>query len=295
MVRNLADADQLSTTFAALADPTRRAILARLSTGEASVTELAEPFEMSMPAISKHLKVLERAGLIARGREAQWRPCRLEAAPLKDVAEWVKRYQRFWEQRFDNLDAYLRELKARDASRVAGRGRNSPPCDSPAPIDHSAIGALNMALIGRTRRLALRNSGSRRCSTRIAASSSRSPASTYTAPVVTIQRRLAELYRFRVVSSLALGLTWWVLWIAATMVGAKLWFGIDLYGESPQWIQWSLGAGVLGMAASVALARRFADRQTSSLLLRNVIDNLAGRSLLRASRRLDEIAQFERG
>ena len=117
MVRNLADADPLSTTFAALADPTRRAILARLSTGEASVTELAEPFEMSMPAISKHLKVLERAGLIARGREAQWRPCRLEAAPLKDVAEWVKRYQRFWEQRFDNLDAYLRELKARDASQ----------------------------------------------------------------------------------------------------------------------------------------------------------------------------------
>jgi DNA-binding transcriptional ArsR family regulator len=109
--------DRLSTTFAALADPTRRAILARLSTGEASVTELAEPFEMSMPAISKHLKVLERAGLIARGREAQWRPCRLEAAPLKDVAEWVKRYQRFWEQRFDNLDAYLRELKARDTSQ----------------------------------------------------------------------------------------------------------------------------------------------------------------------------------
>ena len=117
MVRNIDSADQLSTTFAALADPTRRAILARLSTGEASVTELAEPFEMSMPAISKHLKVLERAGLIARGREAQWRPCRLEAAPLKDVAEWVKRYQRFWEQRFDNLDAYLRELKARDAAQ----------------------------------------------------------------------------------------------------------------------------------------------------------------------------------
>ena len=117
MVRNIASADQLSTTFAALADPTRRAILARLSTGQASVTELAEPFEMSMPAISKHLKVLERAGLIARGREAQWRPCRLEAAPLKDVAEWVKRYQRFWEQRFDNLDAYLRELKARDAAQ----------------------------------------------------------------------------------------------------------------------------------------------------------------------------------
>ena len=124
MVRNIASADQLSTTFAALADPTRRAILARLSTGEASVTELAEPFEMSMPAISKHLKVLERAGLIARGREAQWRPCRLEAAPLKDVAEWVTRYQRFWEQRFDNLDAYLRELKARDAAQ--GRRPRSP-------------------------------------------------------------------------------------------------------------------------------------------------------------------------
>ena len=118
--------DQLSTTFAALADPTRRAILARLSTGEASVTELAEPFEMSMPAISKHLKVLERAGLIARGREAQWRPCRLEAAPLKDVSEWVKRYQRFWEQRFDNLDAYLRELKARDVSQ-ARRPRKKKP------------------------------------------------------------------------------------------------------------------------------------------------------------------------
>ena len=126
MVRNMDVPDQLSTTFAALADPTRRAILARLSTGEASVTELAEPFEMSMPAISKHLKVLERAGLIARGREAQWRPCRLEAAPLKDVSEWVKRYQRFWEQRFDNLDAYLRELKARDVSQ-ARRPRKKKP------------------------------------------------------------------------------------------------------------------------------------------------------------------------
>jgi len=121
MVRN-ASPDQLSTTFAALADPTRRAILARLSSGEANVTELAEPFEMSMPAISKHLKVLERAGLIARGREAQWRPCRLEAAPLKDVAEWVKRYQRFWEQRFDKLDAYLHELKSRDTAP----GRRNP-------------------------------------------------------------------------------------------------------------------------------------------------------------------------
>src|ERR1700740_3805173 len=103
--------DQLSTTFAALADPTRRAILARLALGETSVSELAEPFEMSMPAISKHLKVLERAGLIARGREAQWRPCRLEAAPLKDIANWVEHYRRFWEQSFDRLDAYLHELQ----------------------------------------------------------------------------------------------------------------------------------------------------------------------------------------
>jgi DNA-binding transcriptional ArsR family regulator len=103
--------DHLSTTFAALADPTRRAILARLALGETSVTELAEPFEMSLPAISKHLKVLERAGLIARGREAQWRPCRLEAAPLKDIASWVEYYRRFWEESFDRLDAYLHELQ----------------------------------------------------------------------------------------------------------------------------------------------------------------------------------------
>lgn len=106
--------DRLSTTFAALADPTRRAILARLTSGKASVTELAEPFEMSMPAISKHLKVLERAGLIARGREAQWRPCRLEAGPLKDVADWVEHYRRFWEESFDRLDDYLRELKNKE-------------------------------------------------------------------------------------------------------------------------------------------------------------------------------------
>jgi DNA-binding transcriptional ArsR family regulator len=104
-------ADHLSTTFAALADPTRRAILARLPSGEASVTELAEPFDMSMPAISKHLKVLERAGLVARGREAQWRPCRLDPAPLKDVAAWVERYREMWEQRFDRLDDYLRQLQ----------------------------------------------------------------------------------------------------------------------------------------------------------------------------------------
>ena len=106
--------DHLSTTFAALADPTRRAILARLATGEATVTELSAPFEMSMPAISKHLKVLERAGLIARGREAQWRPCRLEAAPLKEVATWVEEYRQVWEQRFDRLDRYLRELQAKE-------------------------------------------------------------------------------------------------------------------------------------------------------------------------------------
>jgi len=103
--------DRLSATFAALADPTRRAILARLALGGASVTELAEPFEMSMPAISKHLKVLERAGLVARGRAAQWRPCRLEAAPLKEAARWIEHYRRFWEQSFDRLDDYLRKLK----------------------------------------------------------------------------------------------------------------------------------------------------------------------------------------
>ena len=107
-------ADQLSTTFAALADPTRRAILARLASGECSVTELAEPFEMSMPAVSKHLRVLERAGLIARGRDAQWRPCRLEPAPLKEVAEWAERYRAIWEQRLDRLDTYLQELKAKE-------------------------------------------------------------------------------------------------------------------------------------------------------------------------------------
>ncbi len=100
--------DDLSATFSALADPTRRAILARLSSGEASVTELAEPFAMSLPAISKHLKVLERAGLIARGRHAQWRPCRLQAAPLGDAAAWLNHYRSFWDQSFDRLDAHLR-------------------------------------------------------------------------------------------------------------------------------------------------------------------------------------------
>ncbi len=113
--------DPLSETFAALADPTRRAILARLASGEASVTELAEPFEMSMPAISKHLKVLERAGLIGRGREAQWRPCRLEPGPLKDVAGWVERYRQFWEQSFDRLEDYLRELKQKEKKNARKR------------------------------------------------------------------------------------------------------------------------------------------------------------------------------
>jgi DNA-binding transcriptional ArsR family regulator len=106
--------DHLSTTFAALADPTRRAILARLAAGAASVTELAEPFNMSLPAISKHLKVLEHAGLIARGREAQWRPCQLEAGPLKDAAEWIEHYRRFWEQSFDRLGEYLHELRRKE-------------------------------------------------------------------------------------------------------------------------------------------------------------------------------------
>jgi DNA-binding transcriptional ArsR family regulator len=103
--------DRISSTFAALADPTRRAILARLAHGEASVLEIAEPFEISLPAVSKHLKVLERAGLITRGREAQWRPCRLEPAPLKAASDWIERYRQHWEERFDRLEGYLRELR----------------------------------------------------------------------------------------------------------------------------------------------------------------------------------------
>jgi len=109
--------DRLSTTLAALADPTRRAILARLALGETSVKELAEPFAMSLPAVSKHLKVLERAGLIARGREAQWRPCRLEAAALKDVDDWLERYRRFWDESLDRLDDYLMKLQAKEKKR----------------------------------------------------------------------------------------------------------------------------------------------------------------------------------
>ena len=109
--------DTLSVTLSALADPTRRAILARLADGERSVTELAEPFEMSLPAISKHLKVLEKAGLISRGREAQWRPARLEAAPLQAVTQWLEHYRRHWEQSFDRLDGYLAELQGKTEDR----------------------------------------------------------------------------------------------------------------------------------------------------------------------------------
>src|SRR5271167_221744 len=118
--------DRLSATFAALSDPTRRAILARLASGETSVTELAEPFEMSMPAVSKHLKVLERAGLIARGREAQWRPCRLDAGPLRDAASWIEEYRRFWEESFNRLDDYLRKMKAdRTKSEARSSGKKT--------------------------------------------------------------------------------------------------------------------------------------------------------------------------
>ena len=109
--------DQLSATFAALADPTRRAILARLAAGETSVTELAAPFEMTLPAVSKHLKVLERAGLISQGREAQWRPRRLEAAPLRDADAWIERYREFWDERFDRLDGYLQTLQSKENTR----------------------------------------------------------------------------------------------------------------------------------------------------------------------------------
>lgn len=112
--------DSLSLTFAALADPTRRAILERLMDGEASVTELAEPFDMSLPAVSKHLKVLERAGLISRGRDAQWRPCQLTAGPLREVADWVEHYRKFWKDSFDRLDEYLQKLQKKEKT---GHGR----------------------------------------------------------------------------------------------------------------------------------------------------------------------------
>jgi DNA-binding transcriptional ArsR family regulator len=114
MVQQHTSSEHLNATFAALADPTRRAILARLASGETSVSELAEPFAMSMPAISKHLKVLQRAGLIERGREAQWRPCRLAPAPLKDASDWLDSYRRFWEESFDRLEDFLRELQKKE-------------------------------------------------------------------------------------------------------------------------------------------------------------------------------------
>jgi DNA-binding transcriptional ArsR family regulator len=114
MVQQQMTPDRLDATFSALADPTRRAILARLASGETSVSELAEPFAMSLPAISKHLKVLQRAGLIERGREAQWRPCRLAAAPLKDASDWLEHYRRFWEESLDRLEEYLRELQKKE-------------------------------------------------------------------------------------------------------------------------------------------------------------------------------------
>ena len=106
--------DPLSATFSALADPTRRAILARLANGEATVTELAEPFQMSLPGVSKHLKVLETAGLVVKGRDAQWRPCRLEGKPLRDIAAWMETYRRFWDESFDRLDDYLQELQTKE-------------------------------------------------------------------------------------------------------------------------------------------------------------------------------------
>jgi len=112
--------DRLDAIFSALADPTRRAILARLAEGEASVTELAAPFAMSLPAVSKHLKVLERAGLIVRGREAQWRPCRLDAGPLKEVADWIEQYRTVWEERFDRLDEYLKALQQEETHDGTG-------------------------------------------------------------------------------------------------------------------------------------------------------------------------------
>ena len=113
--------DRLSHAFSALADPTRRAILARLVQGESSVKALAEPFDMSLPAVSKHLKVLERAGLVSRGREAQWRPCRLDAGPLKDITDWLEPYRALWEARFDRLDSLLHDLQARDAATPSPR------------------------------------------------------------------------------------------------------------------------------------------------------------------------------
>jgi len=123
--------DQLSHTFAALADPTRRAILARLTLGESSVTELAKPFEMSMPAVSKHLKVLERAGLIVRGREAQWRPCRLEATPLKEASSWIEEYRRFWAPHLDALERYLDRIHLSNLKKGKATKKTTRPDREP--------------------------------------------------------------------------------------------------------------------------------------------------------------------
>ena len=126
--------DLLSTKFAALADPTRRAILARLVLGETSVTELAEPFAMSLPAVSKHLKVLEHAGLVTRSREAQWRPCRIEPAALKEVDDWLEEYRRFWDARLDRLEDYLNELQAKEAGEATAKPKpNRPRTKTRAP------------------------------------------------------------------------------------------------------------------------------------------------------------------
>jgi DNA-binding transcriptional ArsR family regulator len=125
------EADRLSAKFAALADPTRRAILARLALGETAVSELAKPFEMSLPAVSKHLKVLERAGLISRGRAAQWRPCRIEAGALKDVDDWLEQYRRFWEARLDRLDDYLKTLQGKEKSHGKLQRNEKPRGDKP--------------------------------------------------------------------------------------------------------------------------------------------------------------------
>jgi DNA-binding transcriptional ArsR family regulator len=127
--------DHLSTTFAALADPTRRAILARLTAGEVSVSELAEPFHMTMPAVTKHLKVLENAGLVVRSREAQWRPCSLRAAPLKDAASWIENYRQHWEQRLDRLEAYLQKLQSKQSATTTAAHATTQE----ARIRHSAV------------------------------------------------------------------------------------------------------------------------------------------------------------
>src|SRR5580658_9245510 len=131
--------DHLSLTFAALADPTRRAILARLALGETSVTELAEPFQMTLPAISKHLKVLEHAGLIARSRDAQWRPCRLQAQPLKQAAHWLQRYRQFWEQSFDRLDDYLQKIQATEKRNARKKQSHAHHAFGPGAALHATL------------------------------------------------------------------------------------------------------------------------------------------------------------